>query len=111
MGGVPYGYNQDGSQNMVEQGEVSVGDEVFSDRTQVSPELCQQLGLKQGTTHAQAMAQIEQLRQQGQIGDQEFQEVQQIIFQDQEAQKQNSGSSYQQGQVGNEGIQPEMVNA
>ena len=121
MGGVPYGVNQDGSQNMVEQGEVSVGDNVFSDRSALSPELCQQLGMPEGTSPAQAMQQIEQLYQQGQLSDEEYQEVQQIIFQDQEMQKQNQGSSYQQGQVGgdpmqqgvnpyqNEGIQPEMV--
>lgn len=45
MGGVPYGMNADGSQNMVEQGEASVGNQVFSDRSSLSPELCQQLGL------------------------------------------------------------------
>ena len=54
MGGVPYGVNQDGSQNMVEEGEVSVGNNVFSDRTAISPELCQQLGLPEGTSPAQA---------------------------------------------------------
>lgn len=109
MGGVPYGMNQDGSQNMVEQGEVSVGNNVFSDRTAISPELCQQLGLPEGTSPAQAMQQIQQLYEQGQIGDQEFQEIQQIIFDDQEAQKQNVGGSYQQGQVGGEGITPDMM--
>lgn len=109
QGGVPYGMNQDGSQNMVEQGEVSVGNNVFSDRTAISPELCQQLGLPEGTSPAQAMQQIEQLYEQGQIGDQEFQEIQQIIFDDQEAQKQNVGGSYQQGQVGGEGITPDMM--
>lgn len=117
MGGVPYGINQDGSQNMVEEGEVSVGDNVFSNRTQLSPELCQQLGLPEGTTPAEAMQQIEQLYEQGQLSEEEFQEVQQIIFQDQEQQKQNDPSSYQQGQVGgqgvpmpqNEGIDPSMI--
>lgn len=109
QGGVPYGMNQDGSQNMVEQGEVSVGNNVFSDRTAISPELCQQLGLPEGTSPAQAMQQIEALYEQGQIGDQEFQEIQQIIFDDQEAQKQNVGGSYQQGQVGGEGITPDMM--
>lgn len=101
QGGVPYGMNQDGSQNMVEQGEVSVGNNVFSDRTAMSPELCQQLGLPEGTSPAQAMQQIEQLYEQGQIGDQEFQEIQQIIFEDQEAQK--------QGAMPQEGISPEMM--
>lgn len=109
QGGVPYGMNQDGSQNMVEQGEVSVGNNVFSDRTSISPELCQQLGLPEGTSPAQAMQQIQQLYEQGQIGDEEFQEIQQIIFDDQEAQKQNVGGSYQQGQVGGEGITPDMM--
>lgn len=117
MGGVPYGINQDGTQNMVEEGEVSVGDNVFSNRTQLSPELCQQLGLPEGTTPAEAMQQIEQLYEQGQLSEEEFQEVQQIIFQDQEQQKQNDPSSYQQGQVGgqgvpmpqNEGIDPSMM--
>ena len=117
MGGVPYGINQDGSQNMVEEGEVSVGDNVFSNRSQLSPELCQQLGLPEGTTPAEAMQQIEQLYEQGQISEEEFNEVQQIIFQDQEQQKQNEPSSYQQGQVGgqgvpmpqNEGIDPSMI--
>lgn len=113
MGGVPYGMNQDGSQNMVEEGEVSVGDNVFSNRSQLSPELCEKLGMPQGTTPAEAMQQIEQLYEQGQISDEEFQEVQQIIFQDQEAQKENMGGSYQQGEVGgpgvpNEGIDPNM---
>lgn len=45
QGGVPYGVNQDGSQNMVEEGEVSVGNNVFSYRIAISPELYQQLGL------------------------------------------------------------------
>lgn len=101
QGGVPYGMNQDGSQNMVEQGEVSVGNNVFSDRTAMSPELCQQLGLPEGTSPAQAMQQIEALYEQGQIGDAEFQEIQQIIFEDQEAQK--------QGAMPQEGISPEMM--
>lgn len=109
QGGVPYGMNQDGTQNMVEQGEVSVGNNVFSDRTAISPELCQQLGLPEGISPAQAMQQIEALYKQGQIGDEEFQEIQQIIFDDQEAQKQNVGGSYQQGQVGGEGITPDMI--
>jgi len=105
QGGVPYGMNTDGSQNMVEQGEVSVGNNVFSDRTAISPELCQQLGLPEGTSHAQAMQQIEALYEQGQIGEQEYQEISQILFQDQEAQKQGGGMPQPQ----NEGIQPEMV--
>lgn len=109
MGGVPYGMNQDGSQNMVEEGEVSVGDNVFSNRIQLSPELCEQLGMPQGTTPAEAMQQIEQLYEQGQISDEEFQEVQQIIFQDQEQQKENVGGSYQQGQVGGPGVQNEGI--
>lgn len=109
MGGVPYGMNQDGSQNMVEEGEVSVGDNVFSNRSQLSPELCEQLGMPQGTTPAEAMQQIEQLYEQGQISDEEFQEVQQIIFQDQEQQKENVGGSYQQGQVGGPGVQNEGI--
>lgn len=109
MGGVPYGVNQDGSQNMVEEGEVSVGNNVFSDRTAISPELCQQLGLPEGTSPAQAMQQIEALYEQGQIGDEEFQEIQQIIFEDQEAQKQNVGQSYQQGEVGGEGVPQEGI--
>lgn len=104
QGGVPYGVNQDGSQNMVEEGEVSVGNNIFSDRTAMSPELCQQLGLPEGTSPAQAMQQIEALYEQGQIGDEEFQEIQQIIFEDQEAQKQNGGE-----QMPVEGISPEMV--
>lgn len=109
MGGVPYGVNQDGSQNMVEEGEVSVGNNVFSDRTAISPELCQQLGLPEGTSPAQAMQQIEALYEQGQIGDEEFQEIQQIIFEDQEAQKQNVGQSYQQGEVGGGGVPQEGI--
>lgn len=111
MGGVPYGVNQDGTQNMVEEGEVSVGNNVFSDRTQMSPELCQQLGLPEGTTPAQAMQQIEQLYEQGQIGDEEFQEIQQIIFQDQEAQKQGAEGNIEQMQseMPSEGIQPDMM--
>lgn len=109
MGGVPYGVNQDGSQNMVEQGEVSMGNDVFSDRTQLSPELCQQLGLPEGISPAQAMQQIEQLYEQGQISEDELKEVQQIIFQDQEMQKQNMGGSYQQGQVGGPGVQNEGI--
>ena len=88
MGGVPYGVNQDGSQNMVEEGEVTVGNNVYSDRVQLSPDLCQQLGLPQGTTPAQAMQQIEQLYEQGQLQDEEYQEISDIIFQDQENQKQ-----------------------
>mgnify|MGYP007101846813 CR=1 FL=1 len=88
MGGVPYGVNQDGSQNMVEEGEVTVGDNVYSDRVELSPDLCQQLGLPQGTTPAQAMQQIEQLYEQGQLQDEEYQEISDIIFQDQENQKQ-----------------------
>lgn len=117
MGGVPYGMNADGSQNMVEQGETSVGNQVYSDRSSLSPELCQQLGLPEGTSPSQAMQQIEALYEQGQISDEEYQEIQNIIFQDQEMQKQNSGASYQQGGVGgpgvpqNEGIQPDMVGA
>ena len=107
MGGVPYGYNDDGSQNMVEEGEVSVGNNVYSDRSTISPELCQQLGLPEGTTHAAAMQQIEQLYEQKQISDEEYQEISDIIFQDQEAQKENRGMSYQQGQVGQAGAQPE----
>ena len=111
MGGVPYGVNQDGTQNMVEEGEVSVGNNVFSDRTQMSPELCQQLGLPEGTTPAQAMQQIETLYEQGQIGDEEFQEIQQIIFQDQEAQKQGAEDNIAQMQqeMPSEGIQPNMM--
>lgn len=111
MGGVPYGVNQDGTQNMVEEGEVSVGNNVFSDRTQMSPELCQQLGLPEGTTPAQAMQQIEALYEQGQIGDEEFQEIQQIIFQDQEAQKQGAEGNIEQMQseMPSEGIQPDMM--
>lgn len=88
MGGVPYGVNQDGSQNMVEEGEVTVGDNVYSDRVELSSDLCQQLGLPQGTTPAQAMQQIEQLYEQGQLQDEEYQEISDIIFQDQENQKQ-----------------------
>jgi hypothetical protein len=111
MGGVPYGVNQDGTQNMVEEGEVSVGNNVFSDRTQMSPELCQQLGLPEGTTPAQAMQQIEALYEQGQIGDEEFQEIQQIIFQDQETQKQGAEGNIEQMQseMPSEGIQPNMM--
>lgn len=111
MGGIPYGVNQDGTQNMVEQGEVSVGNNVFSDRTQMSPELCQQLGLPEGTSPAQAMQQIEALYEQGQIGDEEFQEIQQIIFQDQEAQKQGAEGNIEQMQseMPSEGIQPDMM--
>lgn len=111
MGGVPYGVNQDGTQNMVEEGEVSVGNNVFSDRTQMSPELCQQLGLPEGTSPAKAMQQIEQLYEQGQIGDEEFQEIQQIIFQDQEAQKQGAEGNIEQMQseMPSEGIQPDMM--
>lgn len=114
MGGVPYGMNADGSQNMVEQGEASVGNQVFSDRSSLSPELCQQLGLPEGTSPSQAMQQIEALYEQGQISDEEYQEIQNVIFQDQEMQKQNSGASYQQGGVGGpgvEGIDPNMVGA
>lgn len=37
---------------MVEEGEVSVDNNVFSDRTQMSPELCQQLGLSEVTNNA-----------------------------------------------------------
>lgn len=107
QGGVPYGMNQDGSQNMVEEGEVTVGNNVFSDRIQLSPELCQQLGLPEGTTPAQAMQQIEQLYEQGQIGNDEFQEIQNIIFQDQESQKQ--GEEMQQEMPPNEGISPDMI--
>ncbi|MBQ3657933.1 MAG: hypothetical protein II956_14025 [Bacteroidales bacterium] len=107
QGGVPYGMNQDGSQNMVEEGEVSVGDKVFSDRTQLTPELCQQLGLPEGTSPAQAMQQIEALYEQGQIGDEEFQEIQEVIFQDQEMQKQ--GEEMQQEMPPNEGILPDMI--
>ena len=106
QGGVPYGVNQDGTQNMVEEGEVSVGDKVFSDRTQLTPELCQQLGLPEGTSPAQAMQQIEALYEQGQIGDEEFQEIQNIIFQDQESQKQGE---MQQEMPPNEGISPDMI--
>ena len=107
QGGVPYGINQDGTQNMVEEGEVTVGNNVFSDRIQLSPELCQQLGLPEGTTPAQAMQQIEQLYEQGQIGNDEFQEIQNIIFQDQESQKQ--GEEIQQEMPPNEGISPDMI--
>ena len=92
---------------MVEEGEVSVGNNVFSDRTAISPELCQQLGLPEGTSPAQAMQQIEALYEQGQIGDEEFQEIQQIIFQDQEAQKQ--GEVGEEEGVPQEGITPEMM--
>lgn len=112
MGGVPYGVTQDGTQNMVEEGEVSVGNNVFSDRIQMSPKLCQQLGLPEGTSPAQAMQQIEALYEQGQIGDEEFQEIQQIIFQDQEKQKQGAEGSIeqmQQSEMPSEGIQPYMM--
>ena len=112
QGGVPYGMNQDGTQNMVEEGEVTVGNNVFSDRIQLSTELCQQLGLPEGTTPAQAMQQIEALYEQGQIKDEEFQEIQEIIFQDQEAQKQSGAeamSPEQPQQPPMEGLDPSQL--
>lgn len=57
-GGVPLGVNSNGVPNLVEEGEVTFENYVFSDRLQVPKEMCKTLHVKEGSTFSDAAKHI-----------------------------------------------------